>query len=90
MELQVCRTLLEGFWEKSAEVVSPPRFLSGTDLMQEFGLQPGKMVGQLLEAIREAQAVGEIQDREAALAFARQWLQHETKSGGSSEDEGEE
>lgn len=73
-ELQACRMLLEAYWEKSDEVVSPVRYLSGNDLIKAFDLTPGPLVGRLLDAIREAQAAGEINDREEALLFAREWL----------------
>ncbi len=73
-EINVCRALLEAYWEQSEEVVSPPRYLSGNDLMDELNLKPGPMLGKLLEAIREAQAAGEIPNREEALSFARAWL----------------
>jgi hypothetical protein len=39
--------------------------------MSELGLRPGKRVGELLEAIREAQAAGEIATPEDALALAK-------------------
>ena len=42
--------------------------------MQELTLQPGKIVGDLLEAIREAQAMGEVTSREQALVVARKKL----------------
>lgn len=73
-ELEVCRTLMEAYWENNAKIVSPPRLLTGDDLMEMFDLRPGRDVGRLLAAIREAQAAGEIQDRESAVEFARQWL----------------
>ena len=72
--LDVARILLENYWEKPAETVAPPRLLDGNDLMQELNLQPGRIIGQLLEAIREAQATGKIETREQALAFAHGWL----------------
>lgn len=74
MELNVCRALLEAYWEQSEAVVSPPRFLTGDDLMETFGLKPGPAVGALLDAIREGQAAGELNSREEALDFARRWL----------------
>jgi hypothetical protein len=49
--------------------------IKGSDLIQEFDLVPGPIIGQLLESIREAQAVGQIQDREQALQFARKHLE---------------
>jgi tRNA nucleotidyltransferase/poly(A) polymerase len=77
-ELRVCRVLLEAYWEKHTEVVSPPRFLTGYDLMEVFQMRPGKQLGRLLEAIREAQAEGEISDRDQALSFAKTWLARDT------------
>lgn len=73
-ELEVCRALMEAYWENNAKIVSPPRLLTGHDLMEIFDLRPGREVGRLLAAIHEAQAAGEIQDREGAIEFARQWL----------------
>jgi tRNA nucleotidyltransferase/poly(A) polymerase len=70
--LDVARILLENYWEKPEEIVSPPRLLDGKDLMKELDLQPGKLIGQLLEAIRENQAAGKIETREQALVFARE------------------
>jgi putative nucleotidyltransferase with HDIG domain len=55
-------------------VVRPPKLISGRDLMAEFGLEEGHLLGELLEAVREAQAAGEISTREEALALARERL----------------
>ena len=72
--LDVARILLENYWEKRKETVSPPRLVDGNDLMRELNLQPGKVIGQLLEAIREAQAIGQAATREQALDLAREEL----------------
>ncbi|MBI3151728.1 MAG: polynucleotide adenylyltransferase, partial [Chloroflexi bacterium] len=72
--LDVARTLLENYWERPEEVITPPRLLDGHELMKELKLKPGPVVGQLLEAIRENQAAGKIQNREQAFTFARDWL----------------
>ena len=61
--------LEERFSEES--VVSPPKLISGHDLIDNFGMTPGPRVGELLEAVREAQAAGEIVTREEALDFVR-------------------
>lgn len=66
--------MLENYWERPQEIVDPPRLINGNDLMNELQLKPGKLIGQLLEAIRENQAAGKITDREQALAFAREEL----------------
>ncbi len=73
-ELQVCRSLLEAWWEKPEEAVRPPRLLGGSEVMALLGLAPGPQVGQVLEAIQEAQACGLVADRPEAEQFARQWL----------------
>jgi len=72
--LDVARILLENYWEKPQETVVPPRLLDGNELMSELGLEPGRIVGQLLEAIREGQATGHIGNREQALELAREYL----------------
>ena len=72
--LDVVRTLLEAWWERPEESVSPPLLLNGSDLMKEYHLQPGPLVGRLLEAIREAQAAGQIVTRKQALDLARDLL----------------
>lgn len=74
-QLDVVRALLEAWWEEPTQVISPPPFLGGNDLIQIFGMTPGPRIGQLLEAIRECQAAGELNNRQEALDFARQWLE---------------
>ncbi len=72
--LDIARILLENYWERPEEVINPPRLVDGNELMKELHLQPGKIVGVLLESIRENQAAGKIADKEQALAFAREEL----------------
>lgn len=72
--LDVARILLENYWEKREETVSPPQLLDGNDLMKELDLQPGRIIGHLLEAIREGQATGKISTREEAFDLARAHL----------------
>ncbi len=72
--VEVARILLENLWENPQQSVSPPRLLDGHDLMRELGLKPGPPVGQLLEAIREAQAAGEVETRPEALELARRHI----------------
>ncbi|MCP4139425.1 MAG: HD domain-containing protein [Chloroflexi bacterium] len=74
-ELDVARLLLENYWERPAETVKPPSFLDGHEVMEAFELHPSPIVGALLEAIREAQAMGEIADKKAALNFGKKWLE---------------
>ena len=78
--LDTARILLENYWEHREETIAPPRLLDGNDLMRELNLQPGRIIGQLLEAIREGQATGKITSREGAIQFAHSWIAENTKS----------
>ncbi len=78
-ELDTCRTLLEAYWEQPEETVRPPRLLNGSDLMTTFQMIPGPRLGQALEAVQEAQAVGQVKDRDQALKFVRDWLDNESQ-----------
>jgi len=67
-------------------LAAPPKLVTGHDLMAELDLAPGPMVGRLLEAIREAQAAGEVSDRAGALALARRELAHSQVAAGQGEE----
>jgi poly(A) polymerase len=56
------------------KLVVPPKLVDGHDIINIFGLSPGPKIGQLLEAVREAQASGEVTTKEEALAFIREHL----------------
>lgn len=73
-QLDITHRLLEAWFRKRDSLVSPPALVRGTELIESFNLEPGPVIGELLEAIREAQAVGRVTNREEALAFARDWL----------------
>ncbi|HEY5269068.1 MAG TPA: HDIG domain-containing metalloprotein [Anaerolineales bacterium] len=78
--LDVVRLMLENWFEKPAESIAPIPLVNGDDLMREFNLQSGKIIGELLEALREAQAVGKVSTQEKALSCAREYL---SKQGSS-------
>ena len=73
--LEVVRTMLEAWYEKKEEQVNPPPLVDGNDLMRAFSLPPGKKIGELLETVREAQAIGEISTKDQALELARKQLE---------------
>ncbi|MBV6399855.1 MAG: CCA-adding enzyme [Anaerolineales bacterium] len=73
--LDIAKIFLENYWEKREETVAPPRLLDGNELMKELNLDAGRIIGQLLEAIREGQAVGEISTRDDALSLARKLIE---------------
>ena len=50
-------------------LVSPPKLVDGHDLINIFGMSPGPRMGELIEALREAQAAGELTTRGEALTY---------------------
>lgn len=48
-----------------------PRLITGHDVMRKLGLQPGPLVGRILEEVRGAQASGTVSDADDALVLAR-------------------
>ncbi|MFZ4826356.1 MAG: hypothetical protein ACOYLB_03285 [Phototrophicaceae bacterium] len=55
-------------------VVSPPLLMNGSEIMQTFDLPPSKQIGKLLDALREAQVVGEVQTLEQAHQLISTYL----------------
>lgn len=72
--LEVCASLLEAWFERAPEMVVPPQLVNGNDLMAKLNIPAGRMLGELLEAVREEQAAGQITTREEALDFVRERL----------------
>lgn len=72
--LSVADALLQGYFHRETEVVRPKPLLTGHDLMA-LGIPEGPEIGRLLAALREAQAAGEVENREEALDFVR--VQHD-------------
>jgi len=50
------------------------RIVTGDDLIRELNLSPGPIIGELLRAIEEAQAIGRIKTKEEALELARRLI----------------
>ncbi|MEE9399355.1 MAG: HD domain-containing protein [Dehalococcoidales bacterium] len=60
--------LAKYFEEESVTV--PLKLIDGHDLINNFSLSPGPKIGEILEAVREAQASGEVTTKQEALALA--------------------
>ena len=63
--------LLDGYFDRYEQLIRPKDIVNGNDLIQEVGYKPGQEIGSILQQITEAQAAGEVGDRDAALAMAR-------------------
>ena len=67
--LTVAKSILSAWLIEKDQLITPTLLLNGHDLQTVFGLKPGKSFGQLLAALEEAQASGEIQTRDEAKIF---------------------
>ena len=68
----VAHILSQHFKQEGA--LSPSKLINGHDLIGTFGIAPGPKIGQFLEAVREAQASGEVSSREEALSYVNHLL----------------
>ncbi|RAQ95745.1 HD domain-containing protein [Thermogemmatispora tikiterensis] len=76
-----CVALLLRSYLYERERFLPTRLLTGHELMRRLGLEPGPLIGELLEVIAEARAEERIHSKEEALWLAREYLQaHATGS----------
>jgi len=60
---------------KQESEVLPVKLVDGHDLMDIFDLRPGRLIGELLAGVREAQAAGELSTREEAIELVRKELE---------------
>ena len=74
--ISVGQQLVECWFERK-DVVDPKPFLTGRDLMFEFDLVPGPLIGQLLDGLKEEQAAGNIKTRQSAL----EWIEGKLQPG---------
>lgn len=77
--LATVRTLFDAWWEQRQELVNPPPLINGNQLMQALNLEPGPVIGKILEAIRQAQVEGTVSTSEQALDYSRLWLTNPSK-----------
>ncbi len=84
--LEVGQLLLGHYFERHEETIAPRPLVDGRELIESLGIEEGPLVGRLLEAIREAQAAGEVRTREEALALARR-LQGKNHRGAEDTEE---
>jgi tRNA nucleotidyltransferase (CCA-adding enzyme) len=66
--------LVDAYLNPQSPVAHPKPLVSGQTLMDRLSLSSGPIVGQLLSALELAHAEGQIDDPEAAITFARTFL----------------
>ncbi len=62
--------LFNHYFTRHEETVAPPPLVNGRELIDLLALKPGPEIGRLLRLITEAQAAGEIQSKDEAIALA--------------------
>lgn len=72
--VELAARMLGYYLDRGADQAKQPPLLTGHDLLREFGLPPGPQIGDLLEAVREAQAVGEVRTRDEAMGLVKRLL----------------
>jgi len=70
---QMINYVLTEHFNQAAKVL-PPKLINGRDLMDIFGLSPGRLIGELLAMVHEAQASGEVSSRDEAIELVRKEL----------------
>ncbi len=71
--VQVVEYVLSQRFEQES-IAHPAKLVDGHDLINIFGMSPGPKIGEVLEAMHEAQASGEVTTRQEALAYTRDCL----------------
>jgi len=61
------------YYARYESSVTPPTLINGFDLLA-IGAHQGRLLGDVLEAVREAQMTGQIATREEALALAQRLI----------------
>ncbi|NDJ84317.1 MAG: HD domain-containing protein [Chloroflexi bacterium] len=74
--VQTIQRLLDGYYQEHETLVQFTPLLDGNQLMRHLDLQPGPIVGRILAALREAQALQEIRTSAEALNWAKSWLEN--------------
>jgi tRNA nucleotidyltransferase/poly(A) polymerase len=78
------RTLSRAYFRFYDEVIAPDPLLGGDDLIQ-MGFEPGPCLGKALNSLIEAQASGEIRDRDQAIELISQRFAHPESVAGRGE-----
>lgn len=66
--------VLETYTKTIQPTLDSPRLVTGKDLVEQFGLAPGPLFKELLNALQVAQVEGEVSDRKGALLWLEKRL----------------
>jgi hypothetical protein len=68
-ELQICRTLMTGYFQKPDEWINPPSLVDGHDLMKIINENEAVFIGEWLEKVRIATAEGTLRNKAEAIKY---------------------
>lgn len=77
-------SLLVRSTDREAGILRQTSFLDGHEIMKAAGIPPGRLVGQLLDALHEAEAVGDVTSAGEARRFVKR-LAGEMREAGTGE-----
>lgn len=72
--VDLAASMMGSYLDRGADQAKQRSLLTGHDLLRDFELSPGPLIGELLEAVREAQAIGEVRTRDEAMELVRRLL----------------
>lgn len=72
--------LLKGYEEYCLTTEGMTRLLDGHEIMKLLNITPGKTLGQIMQALQEAQEAKEINDRAEAIQFVKAFSQKQINS----------
>lgn len=74
---KVASKIANAYFNESAPL--PPPLITGKDVMNEFNLAPGPIIGKILKHVRKSQLNGELQTKEEALELASKMVKDMNK-----------
>ena len=79
--VNIARQLLEAYFNRRDEILEVESLLSGEEIISEFKLKPGPMIGELLQGLIELQIEDKLNTRDQALDAVRTMLTNGSKTG---------
>jgi poly(A) polymerase len=70
-EMQICRTLMTGYFQKSDEWINPPLLVNGHDLKKIINENDAFFIGDWLEKVRIATAEGTLSNKADAIQYVK-------------------
>jgi poly(A) polymerase len=70
-EMQICRTLMTGYFQKSDEWINPPLLVNGHDLKKIINENDAFFIGDWLENVRIATAEGTLSNKADAIQYVK-------------------